>query len=210
MPPEKAPVIGVYALAGAGKSIASQYLAEFTGWRVISADELTHQVLKQKDIKELLKSYFGSTIITPDNEIDRFTLGNIVFNSASSRTLLERCVWPAIEKFLLNEIVKATHGAIIDAAVLVRARWNNYCHRLIYVESKEKLRIHRLLTYRGKTEVQARLLFQMQKDIAKSKVKADYIVKNNGTTLELKREIKKIAKELLLCFPARSTSKTEE
>ena len=98
----------------------------------------------------------------------------------------------------------------VQTCALPISRWNNYCHRLIYVESKEKLRIHRLLTYRGKTEVQARLLFQMQKDIAKSKVKADYIVKNNGTTLELKREIKKIAKELLLCFPARSTSKTEE
>lgn len=208
--PEKAPVVGVYALAGAGKSLASQYLAEFTGWRVISADELTHQVLKQEDIKELLKSYFGSTIFTSSNIIDRLTLGNIVFNSASSRALLERCVWPVIEELMLNEITKAPHGAIIDAAVLVRAGWHNYCHHLIYIESKEKLRIHRLLKDRRKTEAQARLVFHMQKDIAKSKVKADYIVKNNGTTLELKRKIEKIAKELLLCFPARSTSKTAE
>jgi dephospho-CoA kinase len=208
--PKKLPVIGVYALAGAGKSLASSFLAEFTGWHVISADELTHQVLKQEDIKVLLKSYFGSKIFTRDHEIDRLALGLIVFQSTSSKALLERCVWPAIEKAILKELNQVTNGAIIDAAVLVRARWHKHCHHLIYIESKEGLRIHRLFADRGKTEAQARLVFQMQKDIAKSKVKADYIVQNNGTTAELKRKMEKIAKELLLYFPARSTSKTAE
>ncbi len=203
--PKKLPVIGIYALIGAGKSLATKYLSEFTSWKVISADELTHQILTQKESKNHLISYFGPEILTPTYEIDRFALGQLVFRSISSRKLLERFVWPRIESLLELEISKATHGSIIDAAVLVRARWSKLCHRLIYIESKEKHRLHRLLNERGKTEAQLRLIFQMQGDIAKSKVKADYVVKNDETKLELRKKMEKIAKELLFYFPNKAT-----
>lgn len=203
--PKKIPVVGIYAMMGAGKSLATQYLSFYTGWQTLSADEVTHQVLRQEDTKRLLQNYFGSTILGMDNEIDRLALGRLVFRSASSRALLERCIWPSIEKRILYEIRGASHGVIIDAAVLIRARWHHFCQRLIYIESKEKHRMHRLLKEKGKTEAQARLIFQMQTDLVKSRVKADYIVTNNGTVSEFKGKIELIAKELLFYFPAKAT-----
>lgn len=207
--PKKLPVVGVYALMGAGKTLAVQYLSEFTSWQIISADEITHRVLMQDEIKRQLISYFGPGVLTSALEIDRLILGQLVFKSIASRKLLERCVWPSIKHFLQLEISKATHGSILDAAVLVRARWSKLCHRLIYIDSREKLRTQRLLDERGLSETHVKLVFQAQSDIAKSKVKADYIIKNNETKLELRRKMEKLAKELLFYFPDKATSERE-
>jgi dephospho-CoA kinase len=206
--PKKYPVIGIYASAGAGKTLASSYLSEFTTWQHISADELTHQILKQEKMVKLLQSYFGDRIITQNQQIDRLCLGNIVFHSASSRSLLERCTWPYIEELIQNKLRQYKQGAIIDAAVLFKARWHRYCQRTIYIDSKDALKLKRLMD-KGRTALQAKAILKAQADIDRSKVKADYIVSNNGTNLELKRKMEKIAKELLLYFPARSTSKME-
>lgn len=207
--PKKLPVVGVYALMGAGKSLAVQYLSDFTSWQVISADEITHRVLMQDEIKKQIISYFGPGVLTSAFEIDRLILGQLVFTSISSRKLLERCVWPSIKQLLELEILKATHGSILDAAILTRARWNKLCHRLIYIDSKEKLRMRRLVYERGLSETRVKLVLQAQADIAESKVKADYIIKNNETKFELRKKMEKLAKELLFCFQDKATLERE-
>jgi dephospho-CoA kinase len=206
--PKKHPVIGIYASAGVGKTLASGYLAEYTGWQLISADDLTHQVLRQENVKKLLQNYFGSDVFTQDNEIDRLCLGNIVFHSASSRALLERCIWPYIEEMIQDKLRQCKQGVIIDAAVLVKARWHRYCNCIIYMESKEALKLKRLMD-KGRSALQAQAILKIQADIDRSKVKADYIITNNGTTLELKRKIEKLAKELLFYFPTKATLEME-
>ena len=91
---------------GSGKSTIAGYLKAL-GAETVDADELAREVViaGSAGLKEIIQQ-FGSAIIDLDGSLNRYALGQIVFNDPSQRKLLEGIVHPLIRKRWLQTLEK--------------------------------------------------------------------------------------------------------
>jgi dephospho-CoA kinase len=91
-------VIGLTGGIGSGKSTVSGFLRGL-GATVIDVDEVWHEALKpDTDIGRRVVAAFGKEIVTPDGEINRKRLGDIVFNNPEALVRLNNIMQPWMYK----------------------------------------------------------------------------------------------------------------
>lgn len=194
-------VIGITGSFGTGKSTVAGIFAGF-GAKVIDADKLTHQTMEAgKGIYKRIVSLFGPWgILKDDGTIDRRRLGKFVFSDRNALDKLCRLIHPQVNlgiKEEINRIKKenpcGTHAIIIlDAPLLIEAGLLKDVDRLIVVKASRKKQFKRCISRNGMTgkDIARRISSQMP---LKSKVKlADYVIDNNGSLAETKRQAEKI------------------
>jgi dephospho-CoA kinase len=95
-------VIGLTGGIASGKSTVAQFLKEL-GAVIIDADKVGHEAFEPdtESWREVVDA-FGNEILTPDGQIDRKKLGQIVFSDPEALNRLNRIVHPRI-----YELVKA-------------------------------------------------------------------------------------------------------
>ena len=94
-------VIGLTGGIGSGKSTVTRFLAEL-GAVIIDADRVGHEALKSDEVRREVVAVFGRQVLTPDGDIDRKKLGEVVFGDAESLSWLNQIMHPG-----MYEIVKA-------------------------------------------------------------------------------------------------------
>jgi dephospho-CoA kinase len=192
------PIIGLIGGIGSGKSQAAAELARHGG-RVIQADQLGHEGLRQPDIREQVRRRWGSCVVNEEGEIDRRKLGAIVFADPAERRALEALLFPWIERRFHEEVDRANRDpavrfVVLDAAVMLEAGWDRVCDRLVFVEAPRAERLRRLAEQRGWSaeEVEARERAQMP--LAEKVKRADDVVDNGGGREELARQIDELVR----------------
>ena len=134
---------------------------------------------------------FGEAILSNEGEIDRSSLGKIVFESPDKLAQLEAITHPSINEEL-NRILKEESAPVIilDMAILVEKplailSGKPLYRKVIVVESDMEIRLSRLLK-RGldKEEIMSRINSQAN-DQERREV-ADLIIENNNSLSDLK------------------------
>src|SRR5258708_652860 len=82
------PIVGLVGGIGSGKTQVAAALAR-AGARVISADELAHEALRQPDVRERIISRWGPHLLDEHGEVQRRRLAAIVFADSTERRALE-------------------------------------------------------------------------------------------------------------------------
>lgn len=141
-------VIGLTGGSGSGKSaIAKQLEALGAVW--IDCDKLGHEVY-QPDAAAYHRvlEEFGSDILSEDKTINRRALGRKVFGNQERLKVLTDIVWPEIALLVQKRINQARDEdkqvCVVDAAVLLEAKWQNLVHEVwvtIIPEEEAVLRI---------------------------------------------------------------------
>ena len=88
----------VAALTGSiatGKTVVLDYFRDNLGFKVVSADAVGHEVLKDPEIIRKIGDTFGKNVIK-DGSIDRAALGKIVFSDKAELLKLNGITHPAI------------------------------------------------------------------------------------------------------------------
>jgi len=195
----------VFGPVGSGKSTFSVMLANKLGWSCISADMVVHQMLDQATTQLILTKYFGTQIVHNDGTINKTVLGNLVFRDHPSLNLLERILWPMIEerlKTVTRRNLSNNNGTIIDAAVLISARWHKICDKIIYIDAKKNVRQQRLRD-KGIEDSRIFMLMSAQEKILKQKKRADVIIQNNKSLLDLEKQITKLVLKWIPTIPSK-------
>ena len=97
-------VIGLTGGIGSGKSTVSRFLKEL-GAAVIDTDKVGHELFKpDTDAWREVVAAFGRQILTPQGEIDRSKLGEMVFASPGARDRLNGIMHPRIRDWVKSEI----------------------------------------------------------------------------------------------------------
>jgi dephospho-CoA kinase len=97
-------VIGLTGGIGSGKSTVSQFLKEL-GAVIIDTDKVGHELLKpDTEAWREVVTAFSRQILTPQGEVDRDKLGEIVFANPGARDLLNGIMHPRIRKWVKAEI----------------------------------------------------------------------------------------------------------
>jgi len=182
-------VIGLTGGILTGKSTVSGMLAEL-GAVIIDADRVGHDAYRpQTDVWKELVDTFGEWILKRNGEIDRKRLGDIVFHDPSALILLNQIMHPRMREMIEEELKRLRAGGapvvVVEAAVLIEAKWNDLVDQIWVTTAPEEKVIDRLQNRVGLSEEQARARIAAQLP-PKEKVRhADVVIDTDCDLAEL-------------------------
>ncbi len=196
-------LIGLTGGIASGKTTVSNMFVKL-GAHLIDADIIARDVVKpDKPAWKEIVAAFGESVLDDKKEIIREKLATIIFNDPEKRKQLEAITHPRIieeENRLVNELRKKNKSGIIvlDVALLIEAGYHKRVDKLVVVYLDRKTQIKRLRK-RGRlsfADAEKRLDSQMPLD---EKVKlANYVIDNNKSINEVKKQVSEIYKKLIV------------
>lgn len=194
------PVIGLVGGIGSGKSRVAAALAR-RGGRVVAGDLLGHEALRQPAIRDRIVERWGKRILGTDGEIDRRTLGAVVFAGETERRVLEAIVQPWIGGRLREQIDAAlvdptVKFVVLDAAVMLEAGWEAAVDLLVFVHAPRSVRLARVAEQRGWSVGEAAARERAQMSLTEKAKRADVAIDNSGPPEELERQADRLLSRL--------------
>ena len=186
--------IGLTGGIGSGKSTVATMLADL-GAVVINADTVGHDVYRpHTDGWRQVIAAFGSSIVRPDQTIDRPALGAIVFADPAQLRRLNAIVHPLIAADIrrrIDALRAAGTGApiVVEAAVLIEAGWQSLVDTVWLVVASRAAVTQRITAQRGLSagDVARRIDSQLSDD--ERRRFADVVIENTGSLDTLRHEV---------------------
>lgn len=192
--------VGITGGIGSGKTTACQMFEEL-GIPVYYADERAKYLMQHEHfLIEQLKKNFGDEVYE-NGKLNRTYLAQKVFGDETKLALLNSIVHPAVfrdtERWLDEQSYKNVPYTLKEAALLVESGSYRALDKLVVVTASTLVRIKRVATRDNTTEeaVMERIKHQMP-DEEKIKL-ADYVIDNNCTTDDLKKQVMEIHHQLV-------------
>lgn len=187
--------IGLTGGIGCGKSSAAKAFVNL-GVITIDLDQISREVVQPgTPCLTAIIDHFGSTILSPDNSLDRLGLGAIIFNDAAERIWLEQLLHPAI-KSRYEEIVhkiskqqKPTY-IVVEIPLLTETNSHYSFDRILVIDLDEETQIQRTMQRSNLTreEVEKRLANQASRN--QRLALADDVIENKSTEDYLGEQVK--------------------
>ena len=189
-------VIGLTGGIGTGKTQVSRLLEEL-GASIVNADLLGHQVYApQSEGWHAVVNAFGEQIVSDNSEIDRRALGGIVFSDDSALQQLNAIMHPRIydlaEQRLKGLADQGVTTAVLEAALLIEAKWTPLVDDVWVTVSPEEDIIARLQERNNMDEATARSRIDSQMPQTERVEHADVIVENNASLEDLSDSVKEL------------------
>ncbi|MDI6861554.1 MAG: dephospho-CoA kinase [Caldisericia bacterium] len=192
-------LIGLTGNIASGKSKISEYL-KTKGFKIIDADSIGKTVLSLESVKNKVVRTFGKNILNEDGSINRRELGNIVFSSKENLKRLNRITLPILTKLIkkkINELKrKKTKYVILDAAILIEARWHKFVDEVWVVYTDPETQLERLIKRENYSIEEAKNRIEAQLNIEEKLKYADRVINNSYNWENTKEQIDNILKEI--------------
>lgn len=190
------PVIGLVGGIGSGKSTVAAELAQL-GCAVIDGDAIGHELLAAGDVKTILRGQWGPAIFKPDGNIDRTALGEIVFGDAAALDRLNATLHPRIEREIGRRIDLLRRDAsvpaiVLDAAIMLEARWDRICTHLVFVDAPDEERFARVHASRGWDRAAWERREKSQISLDKKRGQCLYTVDNSSKASCLREQVRRL------------------
>lgn len=195
-------VIGLTGGIGSGKSTVSQFLAEM-GAVILNADEVGHKAFKpDTEIWRQVVAAFGRQILTPNGNIDRKKLGNIVFGNPESLSRLNQIMHPrmyALVKAQLEEYRQQGMGVVVlEAPLLLEAGWTSLVDEVWVTTAPEATVLKRLEERTGLSQAESLTRIHSQVSSEERVRHADVVINTDCDLDELKSKVKELWQRLEL------------
>ncbi len=201
---DRAMLVGLCGMSGAGKGYVSEIFASF-GIPSIDTDavyrEMTCPSEEPSGCMKELADRFGEAVMNTDNSLNRPAMRELVFsgdrealedlNRITHRHILGRTREIAVSMF------REGHDVIlIDAPLLFESGFDRECERNICVTAPYEKLVKRIMKRDGISEQEAGMRLSNQTSQCDTASRCDYIIVNDCPKRKLRAEIKKIAAEL--------------
>lgn len=183
---------------GSGKSMVGQMFADL-GAVVVDSDQLAREVVERgSDGFDQVVATFGDGVLK-NGDLDRAYLATLIFGDTAKRVQLEQITHPLIRKAFTKVIEAAGEKNIImnQIPLLVESKNNYKFDHIITVTADENIRSERLRK-KGFSSQQIQQRMQAQASDSKREAIADTVITNNESESELRDQVKKIWKLLLI------------
>ena len=180
-------VIGILGGVASGKSAVSDRLRTL-GAVVLDADRLGHEVLREPEVKEVLRRRWGETVFDAAGEVDRRKVAEIVFAATpqgeEELAFLEQLTHPRIGQRLRTQLeelnLAGARAAVLDAPVMLKAGWDRMCDCILFVDTPRQVRLARA-RQRGWTEAGFAAREAAQEPVEMKRSRAGTIIDNSSS-----------------------------
>ena len=187
--------VGLTGGIGAGKSEA---LAAFErhGAAVLSTDKVAHDILDDEQVRDALIDRWGDQV-APDGRVDRDKVGEIVFGDRDELAWLESVTHPRVGAHVAEwrqSLEPDVDVAVVEVPLLFEAAMEDAFDTTVAVIADDELRDARLRE-RGQAGLEGRE--ERQLDQAEKEHRADHVIRNDSSLVELDREVNDLIEKLL-------------
>ncbi len=194
-------IIGLTGGIASGKSTAAEILSEL-GASIIDGDRLGHRSYEPgtPGFQKVVNA-FGHDIVAKDGTIDRRILGGKVFGAPGELDRLNGIVWPEIRTLIQEEIkqIRAQEQdpiIVIEAAVLLEAKWQDLCDEVWVVTTPVETAVERMKVRNGLTVEAAMARINSQMSNKERTDAADVKIENSSTEEELNARVERAWRSL--------------
>ena len=195
-------VIAVTGGIGSGQSTVCNYLKDL-GCKIINLDVKAKQIIqKDLNLQKELKIAFGKNIFKADNKLDTRKLANIVFVDEEKTYRLNKIVHPRMVAEVIEEMESARFSnkyplVVIDAALIYEINIEQIFDAIIVVYSNLEKRIARIKERDSLNQNEIMSRVNRQIPLNEKKEWADYVIDNNGSLKDLKKQTEKVYDKLI-------------
>lgn len=189
-------VVGLTGGIGTGKSTVAQFFKEL-GAHIIDWDKLARDVVRPHSRTwEAIVEHFGKSILSDDLTINRQKLADIVFSDRKKVEKLNQIVHPAVfeeDERITGEIKSRDPDALVikNIPLLFEVTRPILLDKIIVVSASEQAQLRRLED-RGMSRQDARNRMKSQLPLDKKIKSADFVIDNDGTLAETKKQVETI------------------
>jgi dephospho-CoA kinase len=197
-------IVGIIGGVASGKSHVTRLL-ESLGAVTLDADRAGHEVLADTEVKQAVRDKWGNSVFHADGQVDRAAVAKLVFapppEGPENLAFLESVTHPRIGKRLRRQASQLAeqggHGVIVlDAAVLLKAGWDQFCDRLVFVDAPLEIRLQRAAR-RGWNEAELHRREAAQVPVEEKRRRADFVIDNSGDKQQTLQQIYQLWATLL-------------
>lgn len=181
-------IIGLTGGIACGKSTVADYLHQ-QGVCVVDADALSHEVTAPGgEALAPIAETFGSGVFTPDGQLNRRALGELVFSDIGLRRALEGIIHPMVQRKTVQAIREAEKRGerivVLNVPLLFETGMDALCDECWVVSLDRETQIKRLMARDALTasEAEKRIESQMSQD---DKLRRANVVIKTGRPIEL-------------------------
>ena len=194
---------GVAGGVASGKRLVSEQ-RRAVGAEVLDADRAGHAVLREPDVKQAICRRWGRQVLGPDGQIDRATVARIVFDNRTEQTedlaFLERLTHPRIARRLRARMAELQRDrgdcvAVLDAPLLLKAGWDQWCDTIVFVDAPRRLRLARA-RQRGWSDADFEARERAQEAVEQKRSRADWIIDNSSSQEHTRRQVQRFWRSL--------------
>lgn len=187
-------IIGITGSIGTGKSTITKYLIN-KGYPVLDADKLAREELENKEVIKEIVAYFGESVLN-NGKIDRQRLGEVIFRNKTDREVLNRIIHPRVIARIEKEAKQAEGLLFVDVPLLFEAKLEYLFAKIIVVYTSKETQLKRLMVRDRINEEYAQAKIAAQMDIEEKKIRADYLVDNEGELENTYKQIENILRRI--------------
>ena len=173
-------IIGITGSIGMGKTTISSML-KFFNIPIFDSDDEVRKIL-EKDKKVLEKiQYIWPDVVSIKKEqkkIDKFSLGNKIFQEKKNRKKLEDIIHPIVKENRMKFIHKYHKSKIVglDVPLLYETKTNEICDFIFLVNTNKKIQQRRVLKRPKMTKEKFDLINNAQWSYEKKKQKKPFVI----------------------------------
>jgi dephospho-CoA kinase len=198
-------IIGITGNIACGKTAVGYMLLESGAERYIDADAVVHKLYHSgQAIAVKVAEAFGPGVVSSNGDIDRKTLGAIVFQDTEAMRRLEAIVHPAVSQAMADEIVSVSPSGIvvIDAVKLLEGGSGKFCQSKWMVVCSEGLEYERLVARNQLNPEEALARIRAQPSVVDRLSLVDEVIDNSGSLDDTHRQVVEAYERFCERFPA--------
>ena len=191
-------IVGLTGGIGSGKSVVSNKFLSLH-INVNDADIASRKIVEpgQPALVEI-ENHFGSDILTKEGFLNRGKLREVIFSDPKEKKWLESILHPKIREYLVQEIEGSSSPySILVSPLLLETNQHQLCSRILLVDVPREIQIKRTVLRDKVPESQIEKIILSQMDREKRLKKADDVLLNTGTVLELEEQVLELHKKYL-------------
>jgi dephospho-CoA kinase len=196
---EKNILIGITGGIGSGKTTVTEFLIE-KGFPVIDADKISREIMDEPEIACKVVECFGEAIVDPNGKINRRKLRNIVFADESLLKELNKIFHEKIRVRINIDIVNLKKSGksviFLDAPLLIENKLDKMVDEVWIVSCSIESQIKRVMKRDDSSRKEIEQIINRQMPLEEKLERANLIIKNDGSVLELKKKLESALQDL--------------
>ena len=191
-------IVGLTGGIGSGKSTAVKIFKEL-GIDSIDADDVAKNILdSNKNARKLFIEEFGDKYILKNHKINRDLLREDIFNDKSKIKKLESIIHPIVREEIFKFIQKSESiYTIIDVPLIFETKSEDFYNKIVVVDCDTNTQILRASQRDNQTEESILKIIGNQASREERFSIADYVINNDSSYGNLKKEVIKTHQLLL-------------